>query len=204
MKRLALVLSVLTCGFLFGQDKVAYISMDKAWNEFYKTCNANVIFEQKKQEFEEKMAILQQGLEAEAKELKALQADATNELLSTDASEEAKRKFRVRAELFGSKRDDFERTRRSGVQELNQLKAETEEMLMKELTASVEKFASDKGITHLYDISGLTMNRLPVLLVYPKEQEVTDDFIAVINAGHDRELQDSKAKLEEIKKKESK
>ena len=75
---------------------------------------------------------------------------------------------------------------------------------MKELTASVEKFASDKGITHLYDISGLTMNRLPVLLVYPKEQEVTDDFIAVINAGHDRELQDSKAKLEEIKKKESK
>ena len=74
------------------------------------------------------MAILQQGLEAEAKELKALQADATNELLSTDASEEAKRKFRVRAELFGSKRDDFERTRRSGVQELNQLKAETVEI----------------------------------------------------------------------------
>ena len=204
MKRLAFVLGVLACGFLFGQDKVAYISMEKAWGEFYKTCSANVIFEQKKQEFEEKMAILQQGLEAEAKELKTLQADATNELLSADASEEAKRKFRVRAELFAGKRDDFERSRRGGVQELNRLKAETEDMLMKELTGFVEKYAADKGITHLYDVSGLTMNRLPVLLVYPKEQEVTNDFIAVINAGHEQELKDAKEKLEAIKKKEAK
>ena len=120
VKRLALVLSVLACGLLFGQDKVAYISMEKAWGEFYKTCNANVIFEQKKVEFEEKMSILQQSLEAEAKELKSLQADATNELLSADASEEAKRKFRVRAELFAGKRDDFERTRRAGVQDLQE------------------------------------------------------------------------------------
>ncbi len=178
--------------------------MEKAWGEFYKTCNANVIFEQKKVEFEEKMAILQQGLEAEAKELKTLQADATNELLSADASEEAKRKFRVRAELFAGKRDDFERTRRAGVQDLNRLKAETEDMLMKELTGFVEKYAADKGITHLYDISGLTMNRLPVLLVYPKEQEVTNDFIAVINAGHEKEQQEAKEKLEAIKKKDAK
>ena len=204
MKRLVLVLSVLACGMLFGQDKVAYISMEKAWGEFYKTCSANVIFEQKKAEFEEKIAILQQGLEAEAKELKALQADATNELLSADASEEAKRKFRVRAELFAGKRDDFERSRRSGVQELNRLKAETEDMLMKELTGFVEKYAADKGITHLYDVSGLTMNRLPVLLVYPKEQDVTNDFITVINAGHEKEQQEAKEKVEAIRKKEEK
>ena len=204
MKRLALVLSMLACSMLFGQDKVAYISMEKAWGEFYKTCNANVIFEQKKAEFEEKIAILQQGLEAEAKELKALQADATNELLSADASEEAKRKFRVRAELFAGKRDDFERSRRGGVQELNRLKAETEDMLMKELTGFVEKYAADKGITHLYDVSGLTMNRLPVLLVYPKEQDVTNDFITVINAGHEKEQQEAKEKVEAIRKKEEK
>lgn len=204
MKRLSIALGVMICGLLFGQDKVAYISMEKAWAEFYKTCNANVIFEQKKQEFEEKVAILQQGLEGEAKELKALQADANNELLSTDASEEAKRKFRVHAELFAGKRDDFERTRRSGIQDLNRLKAETEEMLLKELKGFVEKFASDKGITHLYDVSGLTMNRMPVLLVYPKEQEITEDFIAVINAGHESELNDAKAKLEAIQKKEVK
>ena len=204
MKRLALVLSMLACSMLFGQDKVAYISMEKAWGEFYKTCSANVIFEQKKAEFEEKIAILQQGLEAEAKELKALQADATNELLSADASEEAKRKFRVRAELFAGKRDDFERSRRGGVQELNRLKAETEDMLMKELTGFVEKYAADKGITHLYDVSGLTMNRLPVLLVYPKEQDVTNDFITVINAGHEKEQQEAKEKVEAIRKKEEK
>ncbi len=204
MKRLVLVLSVLACGLLFGQDKVAYISMEKAWGEFYKTCSANVIFEQKKLEFEEKIAILQQGIEAEAKELKALQADATNELLSADASEEAKRKFRLRAELFAGKRDDFERSRRGGLQELSRLKTETEDMLMKELTGFVEKYAADKGITHLYDISGLTMNRLPVLLVYPKEQDVTNDFITVINAGHEKEQKEAKEKVEAIRKKEEK
>lgn len=204
MKRLSVVLGVLVCALAFGQDKVAYISMEKAWGEFYKTCNANVIFEQKKQEFEEKVAILQQGLESEAKELKTLQADASNELLSADASEEAKRKFRVRAELFAGKREDFERTRRNGIQDLNRLKGETEEILLKELKSFVEKYASDKGITHLYDVSGLTMNRMPVLLVYPKEQEVTDDFITVINAGHESELNEAKAKLEAIQKKETK
>lgn len=196
---LALVIS----GLCLAQEKVAYVNMEKAFEDYYKTSNANVIFEQKKAEYEDKMLILSKELEADAKELQSLEGDAKNELLAKEARDEAVRKLRARAEVFNGKRDEFERSRRVGVQELTRTKSESEDMLVKELMVAIKQFAADKGYTLVYDVSGLTMNRMPVLLVYPEQLDVTSAFVAVINAGHDKELADAKAKLEAFSKKDA-
>lgn len=199
MKKFALAVAFVACLCCLAQEKVAYVNMEKSFGEFYKTSNANVIFEQKKLEFDEKMSALADELEAKTRELKALEGEAKNELLSKEARDEAMRKLKISADIFGGRREAFERERRAGVQELNRLKAETEETLVKELRSSIKKYASDNGYTLVYDISGMSMNRMPVLLVYPEQQEITDAFIKVINNGHEKELADAKAKLEEIK-----
>lgn len=184
---------------VLAQDKVAYLNMGKIFEEYYKTVNANIVFEQKKQEYEDKMGILRSGLEEAARELKKLEDDSRNELLAQSAREEAVSKYRVRIGLFNDKREEFERSRQRGAQELRRLQAETEDSLVKELRAIVDKFASDNGYTHVYDVSGMTMNRMPYLLVYPKQQEATDKLLKVVNAGHETELKDSKAKLDALR-----
>ncbi|MBQ7651977.1 MAG: OmpH family outer membrane protein [Victivallales bacterium] len=200
MKRIVFAIAAVAVSLMSqAQDRVAYVSMEKAFAEFYKTINANVQFEQKKLDFEEQMTALSKDLETAAAELKNLKADAENELLSKEARDEAARKFKARVSLFEERRNEMAMKERSGRNELNRLKGETEATLVKDLMAAIKKFAADNGYTHVYDISGMSFNRMPVLLVYPEQHEVTPTFINVINNGHEKELEAAKEKLEIIK-----
>jgi len=182
-----------------AQDKVAYVNMATVFEGYYKTFNANIIFEQKKKEYEDKMGILCSSLEEALRELKKVEADAKNELLAEAAREEAVRKYRVRAENCGAKRDEYERSKQQGYQELRHAQRESEVTLANELSEMLRKYAADNGYTHVYDVSGQSLNGLPVLLVYPKQQEITVDFVKIVNTGHDKELADAKAKLEALR-----
>jgi len=200
MKRFVFAfVTVAVCMLCQAQDRVAYVSMEKAFTDYYKTINANVQFEQKKLEFEEKMTMLTKEFDASANELKNLRADADNELLSKEARDEAIRKFKVKAQIFEDKRNELARTERAGRTDLNRTKGETEATLVSDLIAAIKKFAADNGYTHVYDVSGMSFNRMPVLLVYPEQQDVTAAFIKVINNGHEKEIEAAKDKLEIIK-----
>ena len=181
------------------QDRVAYVSMEKAFAEYYKTANANVQFEQKKQDFEDRMTYLSKEYDTAANELKVLRDNAGNELLSKEARDDAARKLKTRLPLMEDKRNELARADRNGKMELSRLKSETEATLVGELMNSIKKFAADNGYTHVYDISGMSFNRMPVLLVYPEQLEVTAAFIKVINDGHEKELDAARAKLETLK-----
>ncbi len=201
MKRTIAALALVAAFICAAQDKVAYVNMEKAFTEYYRTVNANVTFEQKKADYEMKMSILAKELESSKKELNDLDREANNDLLAKEARDEAGRKFKIRKEVFDGKLEEFDRARRAGVQDLTQTKAESEEGLVRELVAAIRQFAADKGYTHVYDVSGMSMNRMPVLLVYPEQQDVTAAFIAVINSGHEKEGSDAREKLEELSRK---
>ncbi len=200
MKRFVFAIVAVAIGLMCqAQDRVAYVSMEKAFADYYKTINANVQFEQKKLDFEVQMTELSKELDNAATELKNLKVDAENELLSKEARDEAARKFKAKLPLFEDKRNDMARRERGGRNELNRLKSETEADLVTDLKAAIKKFAVDNGYTHVYDISGMSFNRMPVLLVYPEQQEITTAFINVINNGHEKEIEAAKEKLEVIK-----
>ncbi len=138
-------------------------------------------------------------LEMSLRDVRTVEAEAKNELLAQNVREEAQRKFRLKAELFQTKRNEFERARQQGMAELRRLREETEEMLVKELRALIDTYANTNGYTHIYDVSGNSLNRMPFIRVYPKQQEISTAFIASINAGHDAEIKDAKAKLEAMR-----
>jgi len=180
---------------VFAQDKVAYLNMSDVFEQYYKTLNANIIFENKKKEYDDKMTMMGSELETSLREVRTIEAEAKNELLAEKVREEAARKFKLKAELFQTKRNEFERTRQQGLMELRRLREDTEETLVRELRSLVDTYAQTNGYTHVYDVSGYSMNRMPFLLVYPKQQDITSAFVASINAGHDAEIKDAKAKI---------
>ena len=145
------------------------------------------------------MTYLSKEYDTAANELKVLRDNAGNELLSKEARDDAARKLKTRLPLMEDKRNELARADRNGKMELSRLKSETEATLVGELMNSIKKFAADNGYTHVYDISGMSFNRMPVLLVYPEQLEVTAAFIKVINDGHEKELDAARAKLETLK-----
>ncbi|HQL10406.1 MAG TPA: OmpH family outer membrane protein [Lentisphaeria bacterium] len=182
-----------------AQDKTAYVNMEKIFEEYYKTVNANIAFEQQKQDFEERVTMLRGELEALAKETQKFEEDSQNELLSMAVREDSRRKFQLRLERFRGKNEEFERFRQENMQKLQRIRGTKEEELVEELLTMVRKFAEVRGYSHVYEVSGRTLNRVPVLLVYPKDQDVTDVVVNIANAGHEEELADAKARYEALR-----
>ncbi len=205
-KRSAFGLSLAVCAAVLcmavtatAQEKTAYINMEKIFEEYYKTVNANIAFEQQKQDFEERVNMLRGELEALAKETQKFEEDSQNELLSMAVREDSRRKFQLRLERLRGKNEEFERFRQENMQKLQRIRGTKEEELVEELLTMVRKFAEVRGYSHVYEVSGRTLNRVPVLLVYPKDQDVTDVVINIANAGHEEELADAKARYEAIR-----
>lgn len=191
------------CGLVAMQaaDKVAYLNMEKVFENYYKTVQENFQFEMQKQDFEERHAIMRDEYQSSLKEAQRTESDMKNELLSQEAREDSRRKLGVLMERLQVKRDELMKFRQEGMQSLQNTRGTVEEGLIKDLTEQVQRYSTEKGFTHVYEVSGRSLNRVPVLLVYPKEQEITDDIVSNINRGHESELQEARNKVEALKKK---
>ncbi len=181
-------------------DKVAYLNMEKVFENYYKTVQENYQFELQKQDFDERHGITRDEYQNSLKEAQRTESDMKNELLSQEAREDSRRKLGVLMERLQVKRDELVKFRQEGMQSLQNTRAQVEDNLIKDLTDLVQRYATEKGYTHVYEVSGRSLNRVPVLLVYPKELEITDDVVSQINRGHESELQEARNKVEAMKK----
>ena len=178
----------------------AFVNMEKIFEGYYKTVRANAAFEQQKKDFEERVEILRGELRAMANEAKKLNDEVNDDLLSDNKRKEIRRKLQLRMERLRAKEEEFRQFRGSGLKELQKSRLSAEEELIKDLTEFVRKYCRDHGHTLVYDITGKSLNRMPVLLVYPEEEEITDQVLTAINQGHEEELAKAKADFEAMQK----
>ena len=198
-----LLLGVAALGFLtpaFGAGDTAYVNMETIFEGYYKTLRANAAFEQKKRDFEERMSILRDELQSMVTEAKKLEENVSNELLSQEARDDSRRKLQLRVERLRAKEEEFGQFRRDGMRDLNKDRLAAEKELIDDITEFVRSYCKGKGYRIVYDINGRSLNRVPVLLLYPEDEEITEATLAEINKGHEEELQKAKAELEAIRK----
>jgi len=178
--------------------KTAYVNMETLFEGYYKTLRANVVFEQKKRDFQERVELLKDELKEMVITAKKLDEEASNELLSEEARAESKRKLQFRVERLRAKDDEFQQFRKGGFRDLQSTRMSAEEKLIEDLIKLVRTYCEGRDFDLVYDVTGRSLNRMPVLLLYPKEQEITDDILKQINAGHEEELTKAKAEMEAL------
>ncbi len=198
MKQFCLVL-LLFAGSLFAQN-VAYVNMEKVFESYYKTVTENIKFEEERQNFLTGMNVLRDEFENTRKDYNAAVRDAKNDLLGEEAQKTAAQKAQALAARLEQKQDEIMRYRQQSLTELDGRQQAATQAIVNELTAQVKKYASEKGFDLVYEVSGRTMNRVPVLLVYPEDKEITDAVVKVVNAGHEQERDEAKARLEKLQK----
>ena len=192
--------AICLCACTARAADTAYINMETIFEGYYKPVRANTGFEQKKKDFEERVDILRDELKSMVAETKKVDDEAANELLSNAARDEARNKLRLKVERLRSKEDEFGQFRRSGMAELNRSRLATEEELIKDISEFVRTYCKSKGFRLVYDINGRSLNRMPVVLVYPPEEEITPAVLAEINKGHEQDLKQATAELEALRK----
>lgn len=191
--------ALLTLSLEAGQR--AFVNMETIFEGYYKTIRANAAFEQKKQDFQDRVDILRDELRSMVAETKKLDEEANNDLLSQEARQESQRKLQLRLERLRAKEEEYRQFRSAGLQELQKTRLGAEEDLIEDLTEFVRTFCREKGYDLVYDVTGKSLNRMPVLLIYPEQEEITDQIMKAINIGHEEELAKAKAELEAMEKK---
>lgn len=199
MKKTIFFALAFAAGSIFAET-VAYINMETVFNEYYKTINENIRFEETRQNFMTGFEVLRNEFENTRKEYSQAVADAQNDLLSDAAKATARQKAQALEERLAQKNDEIVQYRQRSMAEMDSNQQAATLNIVAELQTLVEKYAADNGIDLVYEISGRTMNRVPVLLVYPKDKEITDAFVKVCNAGHEKEKEESEAKLASLQK----
>ena len=197
-KRMSFFLALCACVAAFAADRFAYVNMETVFNEYYKTVNENINVENLRKQYLDGFNLLKNEFQASLSEYQKAVADAENELLSEDVRENARSKAQLLENRLQQKQEEVLRYRQEGLGEIENRQQQIVEKLAEELLEQVRKYADSQGYTTVLEVSGKSLNRVPMVISYPKEQEITDAIVKLVNAGHEAEKTEATAKLTDL------
>ncbi len=200
-KQITLALALFASVAALTADRFAYVNMETVFNEYYKTVNENINVENLRKQYLDGFNLLKDEFQASLSEYQKAAADADNELLSAEVRENAKSKAQLLENRLQQKQEEVMRYRQEGLGEIENRQQQIVEKLAEELTEQVRKYAEAQGYTTVLEVSGRSLNRVPLVLYYPKDQEITDAVVKLVNAGHEAEKTTAQARLDDLRNK---
>ena len=200
--RITLLIAALTCGLqLSAQDKTIYVNLETIFENFYKTVNANIAFEDQKKDFEARLGLIREEMQNLDKQAQRYNEEVGNDLLPRETRETSQRSLQAIVERLRAKKREYDQNQEEGLRNLQRIRMKREEDLVNDILGTINKYADEVGATHVIEVSGKTFNRVQVYLRYTKEKDVTQSILKLVNLGHEDELAAAKAKLDTIRAK---
>ena len=103
---------------LAAAEKTGYVNMETVFNNYYKTVNENINFENQRKSFVDAMDIFRKEYQASLQEYQKAKADAENELLSTEARSAAASRVKLLEARLQQKQDEIMEFRDNGMREI--------------------------------------------------------------------------------------
>ena len=200
--RITLLVAALACGLqLSAQDKTIYVNLETIFENFYKTINANIAFEDQKKDFEARLGLIREEMQNLEKQAQRYNEEVQNDLLPRETRETSQRSLQAAVDRLRAKKREYDQNQEEGLRNLQRIRMKREEDLVSDILSTINKYADEAGATHVIEVSGKTFNRVQVYLRYPKEKDVTQAILKLVNLGHEDELAAAKAQLDTIRAK---
>jgi outer membrane protein len=185
MIRTLLTLAAFAAGStaLLAQPAVKLIVVDigKVFDSHYKSEEANAKFKDAEQKAREQAEELRKQGATLVDEYKELAEQAKNTLLNADARTKAEQAAQKKMEEIQRKQADLQNFVQSTQNSLNQRIATHRDLLLEEITKTVNEMAKRKGATLVIDKSGPSAYRIPIVLYADPAYDITDEVIAEVN-----------------------
>lgn len=188
LKNMILSVFVLVCG-LSGtaalaadvEFKLATVSMEKLFDEYYRTQTYNAELKKSAKLLEDKRDKLVLDAKSKQRQLEVLAEEARDRSLSEKARENKKREVedaykdaRAAEEAVG----DFDHTeKRRFSEEMRNAQQE----LVREIRAKVHDYAVQHGYTLVLDVSGKTLNGVETLVYHDPGFDITVQVLEILN-----------------------
>ena len=177
------VMGALTFNAAFAELTVVTVSMQKLFEGYYKSEQANQrlesIRDQAQAEAEEKQA----ELEALAAEGRAMQEELQNPVLSEDSKAEKQTELQELANQIRQKQAEFQQWNQQTSANLQQQNAEVRGSIIDEIIKVVNEMAlKDYGADIVLDTSDILGTSVPTVLYASDDLDITDRVMTKLNA----------------------
>jgi outer membrane protein len=168
---------------LLAQPAFKLITVDvaKAYDGYYKAAEGMAKFQDAQQKAQEQAEELRKQGQTMVDEYKELGEQAQNTLLNPEARTKAEQSAQKKLEDIQRKQADLQNFIQSTERSLQQQMFTRRELLLEEITKTVNELAAREGATLVIDKSGPSSFRIPVVLFAHKDYDITDKVIAEIN-----------------------
>jgi len=168
---------------LLAQPALKLITVDvaKAYDGYYKAAEGMAKFQDAQQKAQEQAEELRKQGQTMVDEYKELSEQAKNTLLNPEARTKAEQAAQKKLEDIQRKQADLQNFIQSTERQLQQQMFTRRELLLEEITKTVNELAKRKGATLVIDKSGPSAFRIPVVLFADPGYDITEDVIAEIN-----------------------
>lgn len=168
---------------LLAQPAVKLITVDigKVFDGHYKSEENNIKFKDAEQKAREQAEELRKQGQTMVDEYKELAEQAKNTLLIAEARTKAEQAALKKMEEIQRKQADLQSFLQNTQNSLRQRIDNFREILLEEITKTVNEIARRKGATLVVDKSGPSAFRIPVVLYADPAYDITEEVLAEVN-----------------------
>lgn len=181
----AIVLATMAAGLLaqgaFAEMKIGVVNLQKAFEEYYKTKQADATLKEAAEAYnKERQQLIAEFQKVQEERTKLVEEINKPELSATAKAEKQKEAEAKLADLQKQKQsiDEFDRVRRQQLQDQsNRMRGS----IVKEITEQVAKISKSRDYDLILDTSGASMNGTPIVVFSEDQYDLTTDVVRELN-----------------------
>lgn len=164
-----------------AEQKIAFINMERVFDEYHKTKTANAQFKVRGEEIDAKRKDLLAKTKALKTEFDKLNAECHDKSLNENARE---KKREIAEDKLGKFKEaeekliDFDKMYKK---ELADQMRQMQSQIVGEIRAVVQAYVVENKIDIVFDSSGKTLNNVEAVVYYDKRMDVTDPIMTIMN-----------------------
>ena len=165
------------------EGRIASIDMERIFTEYHKTKQADDRLKEQVTEFNAKREGMLQALRNMEQEFNAVREEAQDQSLAEDMRDERRNKAE---EMLVKLREEekilrsFEESTRVELQEQGK---RMRSRLVDQIKEAVEDFSIRNSLFAVVDLTGQSLNQIPLLVYMDEDADVTDEIIEILNMG---------------------
>lgn len=177
---IAAILAAFTLG-AGAQQKIAFIDMERVFDEYHKTKSANAQFRKRGEEIDVRRKELVDKAKSAKSELEKLAAESRDKSLNDKARDKKKEDAEAKLEELKEAETrvmEFDKTYKK---EIADQMRQMQQQIVGEIRGVIQTYSIENKIDIVLDNSGKTLNNVEAVMYFDKRTDITDPILAIMN-----------------------
>lgn len=166
----------------YGQARIATISLQKVFENYWKKAEADAALQEKGAEMDKEMKSMVEDYRKTRETYQKLQESASDQVVAADEREKRKKAAEAKLLSLRESEQSIESFRRQATATLDERKRQMRDKILAEIKTAVNAKAKSAGFTLVLDASAETYVGTPVLVYTNGDNDITDDVLNQLNS----------------------